>query len=145
MLRLYDFECQYGHHFDDMVNVPDGEKPRAKYRLQCKLCGRRRRVSRLMSAPAKYLGDRPMSPHVYGGQFDTMGGRSLPHLPEFPDDGTGSDFRDFVNQKSYKEIKRERRRVQRENAAKRKRAAAAKRDPNLSFRHTRLSGDPSYS
>jgi len=144
MLRLYDFECERGHIHEALVDVPAGEHPGTHYALTCPKCRACSPHLRLISPPAKYLGEKVMSPKVYGGQFDTMGAKALPTLPEFPDEGSARDFVDFVHDRDYRDAKRERARVRRENKIKRARAKAARRDPNLSFRHNRVAGDPSF-
>jgi hypothetical protein len=146
MLRLYDFECVCGHIHEELVSVDADETPRQSYPLDCPKCksaaiGHKR----LPPLIAKYMGEKPLSPRVAGGSFDTMGHKKpKTKLPQFPENGSYSDFKDHRRTPEFREAKRERLALMRENKTKRARATAARRDPNLSFRHNPVSGDPNW-
>ncbi len=145
MFRNYDWDCtRCGHTRESVVEFPQGTAPPKQTRLSCETCRRvvvhvRRRVN----LPAEYLGERPLNVSISGGNFDTMGHKRLPALPEFKGE-TGRDLRDFVRTKEYQEAKKARSRVKRENRAKKVRASALKRGENVSMRHSPLPGDPNW-
>jgi hypothetical protein len=128
---------------ESLVEVPRGKRPPKKTRLACRCASAKVFHERLLSPPAEYLGERPLSVMVTGGSCDTTGHRRLPELPEFTGQ-TGDDFRDFVQTKEYREAKDRRAKVSAENKVKRKRAAAVRSGKLASMRHHPLPGDPSW-
>lgn len=147
MLRLYDWECtKCGAKREALVLVPHGAAPPKTQPLPCTCVASQKDTKhrRLLSRPAQYLGERPLNVVMRGGSCDTMGYKPLPDLPEFPDNGSADDFCDFVQRPEYKEAKKQRAAVERENRTKRKRAAALKRGDIKSMRHCPLPGDPSW-
>jgi hypothetical protein len=143
MLRYYDFACRCGHVHAELVEVPHGQKPDKAYILFCPRCKAKEKHTRMLSAPAVYLGEKQLSPRVCGGSFDTMGHQRQPPVPEFAGE-TLADFKDFVRTPEYREVKKQRAVVSANNKQKRARARAMKKDPTISFRHNPLPGDPSF-
>ena len=136
MWRNADWRCSAGHVHEELVQVSAGKKlPRSHFTC-CRVCRKVVRCVRVLSAPAKYLGDRPLSPRIRGGSFDTMGYKKLPALPEFKGE-TGTDFIDHVRTPAYQAAKKQRAAAKAENALKRRRAVAG-----VSFRHNPVPGDP---
>lgn len=145
MYRLYDWRCgTCGYEHEELLGVTDGHQPGRHARIDCARCDRATMHLRLISRPAMFLYDRPLSPKVYGGDFDTMGVRELPSLPEIPDDIGGGEVRDFFSQPAYKEIRAERKAREAENKRKRQRARALKSGKIDSLRHHPLPGDPNW-
>ena len=145
MFRLFDWSCgRCSTMSEALVEYPMKDGPPDFVDKRCETCVTvtrhlRRRVNRI----AAYLGEKPMSPRVKGGHFDTVGYEKAPPLPEFTGT-TGKEFREFCHSKPYLDAKAGQAKVKERNALKRKRAAASKRDPNLSFRHHPLPGDPNW-
>lgn len=142
--RQYDFACSdCGTVHTDLVWSDHGSRPPATAQLKCGECGEATLHERCLSCPAKYTYDKPFSPQVYGGKYDTMGHRqSGVELPDLPRDASFDQARDVLMSKDRKEKVEANLATARENRMKRKRAAAMKRDPNLSLRAHRLAGDP---
>jgi hypothetical protein len=135
---------------EGIVQYDQGTDPPDQHYLRCERCLRDKGYKATphdrvrISLPAKDLSDRPMSPMVAGGNFDTVGKKAVPQLPEFKGE-TGSDFKDFVNHKDYKATKKERQARLNENKAKAERARMIKAGANISIRHNPLPGDPSFT
>jgi hypothetical protein len=145
MLKWFDFECPSCHErFDDFIEVKTGAPPEKTYRATCKHCGKRLKCMRVPSLFARYMGEVPHNPMVSGGNYDTTGHKKGPKLPDLPDNATGEEIRGFIKSKEYQEIKKERRAIGKENALKKKRAAAIRRGENVSMRRDRLPGDPDF-
>lgn len=142
--RLFDFRCQLcGSVHEDMVFVPTGEKSRNEYDMHCPDCGDSAPHDRLMSRPAKYTGDMDVWGEVVGGKrFDTMGYRDMPSLPTLPSGASEMDYKYLCSSPEYKEIRAERRRIQKQNRRKRERAAARAKGERVNLRSHPLEGDP---
>jgi hypothetical protein len=139
MWRNVDWRCACGTIHEDLVEVPYGSPLPKSHFTSCPRCRKVTRCTRVLSAPAQYLGEKPLSPRVHGGSFDTMGKRRLPSLPEFTGE-TGQDFVDHVHTREYQVTKKRRAAIRAENALKRRRAAAG-----VSFRHNPVPGDPKWT
>lgn len=138
MFRLYDWECsRCNAKREHVVDFPQGESPPSAQRLWCDPCGAVRDHVRLFPLPARYLYDRPFSPEVVGGQFDTMGAKRMPALPKPPDGVSDSGMTDFYNSREWREAKAERKAIRKQNERKRARARAG-----ADFRKNPLPGDP---
>lgn len=145
MFRLYDWQCDNCAMVHESVICIDSgsDAPRTKM-LVCPDCGEEHLHIRLIPLPAQYMGEKPLNPMVKGGTFDTEGYKRETALPEFKGNRL-SELKDHVNTKEYKEIKKLRAFERSCNLAKRKRAAAIRRGENVSMRHNKLPGDPSFS
>lgn len=86
MFRQFDFECETcGTKRGDLVEVPQGSFLFPKTtRIHCRTCDDHTVHVRVMSAPAKYMGESVVNVPVYGGKFDTMGNQQLPQYTEMP-------------------------------------------------------------
>lgn len=136
----------------ELVDVPHGERPPKQAVFTCDICEEEQTFDRIVSLVAEYHGEKVLNVPVYGGQFDTMGKRALPSmdmLPTLPADASASDCREQIDaykerfaSSEWKELKKERASIAKENAAKRKRAAAIARGENINMRRDKLSGDP---
>ena len=58
---------------------------------------------------------------------------------------SSADYSAHFSKPEVKETFSERKRVMKENAVKRKRAIAKKKDPNINFRNTKVAGDPNFT
>ena len=160
-LRRFDFECsKCTHVHDDMIDVPmefnkkkyDAGEPESKcwqsgtppkrVKLECKWCGEMATHTRLLSAPAQYLYDRPYPAEVYGGKYDTEGYRQVWDTPKLPADADFDQARDILGSKKWQEKKKEKWDVNKQNMAKRQRRAAMRKHPTMNMRNTPLPGDP---
>ncbi len=140
MFRLYDWECsRCGTAHERVIELPQGSAPPARKRLDCASCENKTMHARRIAKPAQYLYDRPMSPHVAGGKFDTLGHARLPRLPQPPKDLNPRDVGDFYLSSEFQKRKAERIAARKLNEAKRKRAAAG-----VDFRANPLPGDPKW-
>lgn len=93
MKRLADIECEFcGERAEELINKAHGEPMPKRVAAHCGHCFNLTPHSVLISAPAKYLGEKNLSPHVYGGRFDTMGHRAGPDLPDLPGAATHGAF-----------------------------------------------------
>lgn len=139
MLRLYDFRHEAcGTERDATVEVPHGTKPKRTYRLDCRACGRKASHLRILSPPAKYLGEKPRSPRIHGGTYDTMGFEQNKHPePPMPNSTDPQAFVEHFRSPEYRAFNREEQAVRKRNKPKRARAKAG-----VSFRHNPLPGDP---
>lgn len=146
MFRQYDFECCLcGGVHADLVNVPSGAKPLGLYELRCPHCDCCANHQRLMSCPAPYMGEKVLNPSVRGGAYDTMGYKPLPQPPRLKSDNgrvTTEVLKERKESKEYKEVMKERACIQRENAAKKKRAQYIAEGKNINMRNDKLPGDP---
>jgi hypothetical protein len=156
--------------------VPKGEPVPESAPFECLCCGEETTHERKLSMPARYLGEKNLSPRISGGRFDTTGHAAPPVYPDMPgeseyqarvdkavralgpnasdaairsevralagDAPSLSDYAAHLSRPECREIKRERQRVAKQNAQKRKRLAAAKRGENVNFRRDRCAGDP---
>lgn len=112
----------------------------------CALCGggpqRRIRVSK----PAPYFGEKVYNVQICGGKHDTMGYEHIPPAPlsfDFWADGVnGQDIKHEITKPEYKNWKEKKKRIQKRNLAKRKRAAALERGEKINMRRDRCEGDP---
>jgi len=160
--KLYDWMCtDCGNVREHMVRPDDGQGAPRLVALPCD-CGGSPGGSihrRLASAPAKYLGDRPMAPRVYGGSYDTTGYRSVPEYPELRDgvtfeerEGPGgrpqktkvikaSALIEHQNTPQWREVHEAREAICDENAMKRARLPALKAG-KVDLRGSKLPGDP---
>jgi len=85
MFRLFDFECQVcGTKEEHLMSVPSGELPGRTIETGCYECKRCTTWDRLISKPARYMGEAACAPVVRGGKYDTAGMRKLPRLPQLP-------------------------------------------------------------
>lgn len=138
MFRLYDWECSLcGAVREHVVSFPQGEKPPPSCDIWCEGCEAFVPHARLSPLPARYLYDRPFSPEVVGGQFDTMGAKRMPALPRPPANVSDSGMRDFYNSREWRDAKDERKAIRAQNEKKRARARAG-----ADFRQNPLPGDP---
>lgn len=88
MFRLYDFECEIcGDKKEHLVDVPNGEKPPKETKIYCD-CRPNHPLGifhkRVVSKPARYMGECYCAPQVNGGEFDTMGMKELLPTPDLP-------------------------------------------------------------
>ena len=83
--KLIDFACSVcGHEMESLVDVPAGSE-RPKWRSDwCPVCETHTHQDALIGMPAPYMGERVCNPEMYGGEFDTMGAKELPKLPDLP-------------------------------------------------------------
>lgn len=125
--------------------------------------------------PARYMGEKNLSPMVSGGRFDTTGHASLPEYPDMPgeadysarlnralarnpvgdhtavmrsmanDAPSLSDYAAHLSKPECREVKAERKRIAKQNAQKRRRLDAAKRGENVNFRRDKCAGDPALN
>lgn len=129
MFRLYDWMCsRCAHTHEAVISLAQGSDPPAQETLRCPRCKRDTPHARMMPLPAPYLGERPMSPQVFGGKRDTMGYEPAPPPPG--ESATRAEVADWAKRK---------RAVRARNAAKRKRAASG-----ADFRANPLPGDPNW-
>lgn len=142
--RLYDWKCVVcGDTTESMHFIPTGHRPVQARALWCDTCAVSTLHERMFPLPAKYLADRPLSPVVHGGRFDTAGNRVTPKLPPpLPEHATWGDYKDRWNSKEYLETKRERAAIRAENRRKQERLKAIKKDPTIDVRHYPCPGDP---
>jgi len=86
-----DWECRdCREDFTSTVNVPHGDVlplsvlwPAFEESDRCPWCGGVQGADKLLSAPAKYMGECVRNPVCYGGDFDTAGHEMAPQLPRF--------------------------------------------------------------
>lgn len=110
--------------------------------LECKSCFAECEHTRIPSAPAKYVYDRPYAPMVFGGKHDTMGYRSMPKLVDIPQGKQFDKARDIIGSPGMQDRAKERLAIYRENGMKRRRAEAMKKG-ETDIRRSPLPGDPS--
>lgn len=92
MQRLFDWKCDTcGERAEELVDVPHGEKPPKQAPFVCGTCVAETVHTRQLSMPAPYMGERNLSPRVYGGQFDTMGAQQGPDAPALPGEAEHMD------------------------------------------------------
>lgn len=145
MFRLYDWgcdDCNYLH--EPLIDVPvGGAVPLVAY-FYCPLCEETTKHERELSLPAPYMGERVCNPCVRGGSFDTMGNSPVPSLPELPSsaEGTCDDYRAHFDSKEWRESRKERNSVTKQNQEKRKRAAAIQSGAPINMRRDKCAGDP---
>lgn len=85
MLRLFDWKCKpCGQAHEALVPVPHGEDTPGEAFVHCADCGDSTAHERQMSLPAPYMGEKVLNPSVRGGNYDTMGHKALPDLPDLP-------------------------------------------------------------
>lgn len=153
MFRNYDWECQACFViFDRIVSYPqDDPAPRILSDVEsentdCPYCGEDASIAeRCISITAPYTGEQDLSPKVCGGRFDTMGYKQAERPQELgwmPKNASYQEARDFVSRPIYREWKKEKAAVRKENVAKQARAAAKSRGENVNFRRDKLPGDP---
>lgn len=83
MYRFYDWRCTNCKAVTEhLVDVPDGKVPPKGKKLECPWCEGDHPHVRLLSVPAEVHCDKVHNPKVMGGEFDTLGHRPLPKLPE---------------------------------------------------------------
>mgnify|MGYP001829001580 CR=1 FL=1 len=160
MWKLYDWQCTAcGFVREAMVNPPDGTDAPRFIEIECARCDATTEFLRLTSPPAKYLGDRPMRPTVYGGRYDTTGYRTPPAYPELRD-GVRYERREvapgeYVNTKvvqagaliehqntaQWNEVHAAREAMLAEDAPRRERVRHLKAG-TADLRQTKLPGDP---
>lgn len=162
MLKIYDWECvKCGARSEHFITVERGRTPPSWLRFLCS-CGGRPEHRRLVSMPARYLGDKPVTTCVYGGNSDTAGFRAVPAYPELRDgvrfekreapDGSlrntkivkASALMEHQNSVEWREVHKAREAICDENAAKLSRLPALKAG-KISLRDTKLPGDPSLT
>ena len=164
MWKLYDWQCtECSTTREHMVCPRDGEEAQTLTWLPCGCANRRATLHRrLVSAPAKYLGDRPMHPAVYGGNKDTAGYRSVPDYPELKEGITYEDrevadgrvqrtkvvkasaLMEHQNTAQWREVHAAREAICDENATKRKRLPALKAG-KVDLRNSKTPGDPRFT
>ena len=161
MWKLFDWECsECGATKEHMVCPHDGSPATRWVYLPCQCApGRPVLHNRVVSAPAKYLGDRPMAPRVYGGSNDTTGYRPVPEYPELRDgvswedrevgDGRvqrtkvikASALIEHQNTAQWREVHKAREAICDENAGKKARLPAL-RAGKVDLRNSKMPGDP---
>ena len=142
MFRLYDWVCVDCNTSNErLIETKQGDDIPKYANMLCLECGKQSKMYRRLPLVAQYMGEKPFAPVIHGGKFDTAGNKPTPPLPEFTGERF-SDFKDYVNTKEYQENKTERKRIKKENAAKKRRLAALRRGENVNFRRDRLPGDP---
>ncbi len=136
-MPLYEYECRCGAVSEHVLPL----SATTEERLQCKGCDRVRLCRRVVSRPAKYLGEKHHSPRVYGSDVDTMGHQELPDMPRVAEgkDGTveAGALREHFETKEWQHWEKESGEVARRNHTKQKRAKSG-----VSFRHHPVAGDP---
>lgn len=144
MFRSFDWECQTCGNVDwRVVGVPSGSSVPTEHLWPCDMCEAETLHDRVLSLPAPYMGERVYNPQVAGGKFDTLGHKIGPSLPPpLPPEAKAGDWVDRWQSKEFKERKAAIVANNKENAAKRKRAAALKRGENVNMRTDKLAGDP---
>lgn len=166
MWKLYDWQCcDCGDVRESMINPPDGEDAPRFIVLACPCADDEDGTAmhqRLVSAPAKYLGDRPLTGRVFGGNYDTCGWRTPPAYPELKE-GVRHERREVApghfidtkvieagaliehqNRPEWNEAHRARRAMLKEDEARRARAPHLKAG-TADLRQQKLPGDPLLS
>lgn len=83
--RMAEVECTVCNtRHDELVWVDHGKRLPKALDAYCMDCEDTTKHDRLMGAPARYMGEKQLSPAMYGGTYDTMGARELEPLPELP-------------------------------------------------------------
>ena len=145
MFRRYDWECQECLGVREVVvEFPQGESPPRTLNMACPTCRDVNVHERMLSLPAEYHGERVLNPIVRGGQFDTAGQRPLPALPDLPPGvaSTTSNYAQLFRTPEYREARRERAEVAKQNKAKQERLAKLRAGANINLRNDKLPGDP---
>jgi hypothetical protein len=171
--RLYDWQCEdCGSVSERLVTVPHGEAPARSYELECLACADYTDHTRLISPPARYMGEKVHNPMISGGRFDTTGHRPLPAYPDMAGEAEYNtrlqarlaeapaserravmremgnsapslyDYHEHMSKPEVREIAKERKRIASENKQKQKRLAALKRGESVNFKRDRVAGDP---
>jgi hypothetical protein len=145
VFRFFDFQCTVCNVVRDaVIEYPQGETPPKTQQLTCFDCQKETRHERLISMPAEYHGEKVLNPVVSGGSFDTAGKKQVPTLPDLPRGvaETTSNYRQLFSTSEYREAKREREAVKKENAAKQDRLKKLRAGANINMRRDKLPGDP---
>ena len=149
-MPLYEFECLSCETQSEHVA---SWQPTTRVPMPCHACGRVTEQLRLISRPARYMGDRPERVMVYGGNYDTTGHRALPELP-MPESETreinGETFevyseaacRDTFATHEWKEREAAADAIIAEDRVRRERTRAIKAGANIDLRSNPLPGDP---
>jgi len=85
MFRLYDWECpKCGFVAEGVVEFPQGAPPPLSQGMFCGSCGKTSQHRRMLPKVGKYLKDRSFNYAMCGGNYDTMGYKQGPSLPDLP-------------------------------------------------------------
>ena len=145
MHRMFDWRCaSCGSTRERIVWVPARAANPTTMTLWCDACAAKTEHERLISMPARYMGDRVRNPCVTGGSFDTMGFAPVQPLPDLPDgaDSTLDNYKQLWSGKDWQEKRALQREQNRKNREKRRRAAALQRGASVNMRVDRCAGDP---
>lgn len=148
MYRYYDWECGDCDLRHGMVgggqDRPSDPSPDTAV-IECPRCGPAQHT-KVVSRPAKYLGDQADSPMVMGGNYDTMGYRKskldMPQPPDDWNDFSASQVQDFFQQPEWKAWRDDEKRIAKEDKARRERTRLIKSGANIDVKHHPLPGDP---
>lgn len=151
--RLFDWACTLcGLERESLTWVKDKKRPPEKAMLACLTCRMPTRHARIVSVVAEYHGEKTLNPIVHGGAFDTAGSKPLPGmdaLPSIPLDASRADrkqqveaYRQRFASAEWKDMKKQRASIMKDNAEKKQRLAALKRGENVNMRRDKLPGDP---
>lgn len=145
MHRLFDWQCSScGTVTEQIVVFPQGARAPSVIVAPCEVCETDEPHDRLLSTPARYMGDRPRNPCVTGGGFDTMGYSPVQSLPDLPPDAdsTLDNYKALWSTTDWKEKRALQREQNRKNREKRKRAAALASGATVNMRVDKCAGDP---
>lgn len=99
MFKQRDWACpECEHVFGALVDVPSKEKVPLHSEQECPECGFEGLCELRLSLPSPYMGEIVLNPNINGGNFDTMGKKRAPALPEYaPIVEHGEKIQSFLN------------------------------------------------